>query len=195
MRSCCFALLILTLSLASCKEEPQSPSTATADFVGIEYDEDTQTYSKNSELKGNALFIKREGFIEVSIELINFDPNSAHAAHIHVGDCINPGGHWNMDQNEAFCLTDNVGEAWGKPYAGDIANIRIDGLGTGKVSLKSALWTLGTGLETDIIGKALVVHNHTDDFVWSCRNNELPGMAHSGNTKVACGEIIAVVAD
>ena len=185
------AFLVILLALAGCSEGPQPPTTATADFAGIEYDEDTQTYTKNSEIKGNALFIKREGYIEVSIELINFDPNSAHAVHIHVGECTSPGPHWNMSENEAFCLTDNMGEAWVKPYA----NIRIDEKGAGTVIIKSALWTLGTGLESDITGRALVVHNHTDDFVWSCRNNELPGMVHSGNTKVACGEIIAVVAD
>ena len=158
-------------------------------------DMSTMTFEKNGVIKGNALFVKRDGFIEVNIELSDFEPNSSHAAHIHVGECVQPGPHWNMESKEAFCLTDNMGETWGKPFAGDVENIRIDENGNGTITVRSSFWTMGTGLDSDIVGRALVIHNHADDFVWACRNNELPQMTHSSNTKVACGEISLVPAD
>ena len=49
---------------------------------------------------------------------------------------------------------------------GDIGNIKIDDRGKGKISItdKSGRWSIGGSPETDIIGKAIVVHVGMDDM-------------------------------
>jgi Cu-Zn family superoxide dismutase len=115
------------------------------------------------EFQGSAIFIKTGDQIELQVS-VDPGPPGEHAVHIHEhGDCsaadgTSAGGHWNP-----------TGEAHGKwgvaPFhLGDIGNITIDEDGTGSLSLTTDLWSMGTGMDNDILDRAVIVHADADDF-------------------------------
>ena len=104
-----------------------------------------------------------------------------HAFHLHeVGDCSAPdgtsaGGHWNP--------TDQEHGQWGGDafHLGDVANLEVGEDGTGTLTVATNLWTLGTGDDNDVVGRAVIVHAGVDDF------STQPTGAAGG--RIACGVI------
>ena len=108
------------------------------------------------------------------------------AVHLHsVGDCsaedaTTSGGHWNPTQ-------ENHGK-WGEPpfHSGDIGNIKIDESGNGRLTLidEHNRWSIGGPSKTNLIGRAVVVHQGKDDMI-----SQPSGAA---GKRTGCGPIIAV---
>ena len=89
-----------------------------------------------------------------------------HAIHIHqTADCSSAdgkstGGHWNP--------TAQPHGKWGDAdgyHKGDIGNFEVGADGNGTVKMITNEWCIGCGDENkDILGKAIIVHQGTDDF-------------------------------
>jgi len=136
----------------------------------------------NSKTIGTAKFYElSDGQIKMDLE-INFasraDSNVAVHFHEH-GDCGNMGenthGHWNPTK-------ENHGK-WGSSayHSGDIGNIVLDDKGRGSVSVTTDRWNIKEGDIKNIIGRGIIVHGGTDDYVTQPTGNSGP--------RVGCGVI------
>jgi len=136
-----------------------------------------------SEATGKMIFTEKNGEVTLDAKFMGLSPGT-HAIHIHEkADCSSEdgksaGGHWNP-------TFQNHGK-WGDEngyHKGDIGNIEVDENGYGKISVKTNEWCIGCDDETkNILGKAIIVHQGTDDFV-----TQPTGAA---GARVSCGGII-----
>lgn len=109
--------------------------------------------------------------------------DSVVAVHFHEhGDCGNMGenahGHWNPTNEEH-------GE-WGSAsyHSGDIGNIELNREGYAKITVSTDRWSIKEGDVKNIIGRGIIVHGGTDDYVTQPTGNSGP--------RIGCG-VIAVV--
>ncbi len=118
-----------------------------------------------STVAGQAVFSEKRGKVKLEISLTGADPGPT-AAHLHsIGDCsaenaTSSGGHWNPTKEKHG--------KWGEPpfHSGDIGNINIDENGKGTLILidQHNRWSIGGPAETNVIGRAVVVHQGRDDM-------------------------------
>lgn len=108
-------------------------------------------------------------------------PNSEFGFHIHEkGDCSAPdassaGGHFNP-------ATVGHGHPEGDTHhAGDMLNIKSDAQGVAQVDTRARGATLHSGQPTDVLGKAVVVHEAPDDYTSQPSGNS--------GARIACGVI------
>lgn len=137
----------------------------------------------NSNASGNAVFTEENGTVTMVIVIDGLEPGE-HAIHLHEkADCTSPdgtsaGGHWNP--------TAQPHGKWGTEqgyHKGDIGNITIDEKGNGTLSFSTDQWCIGCDDDTkNILGKAIIIHKGTDDFVTQ------PTGAAGG--RISCGGII-----
>ena len=123
--------------------------------------------AKNQSLvAGLAVFSEKRGKVKIEISLTGVEPGPT-AVHLHsVGDCssedaTSSGGHWNPTKEKHG--------KWGEAqfHSGDVGNINIDESGKGTLILidQHNRWTIGGPAETNVIGRAVVVHQGRDDMV------------------------------
>jgi Cu-Zn family superoxide dismutase len=137
----------------------------------------------DSKAYGKLYFVEVDGVVTLEAKFIDLDPGT-HAIHIHEkADCSSPdgksaGGHWNP-------TFENHGK-WGDEngfHKGDIGNIEADENGSAKLKMQTDEWCIGCGDETkDILGKSIIVHQGTDDFVSQPSGN--------AGARISCGGII-----
>ncbi|HXH86347.1 MAG TPA: superoxide dismutase family protein, partial [Nitrospira sp.] len=107
-----------------------------------------------SQLTGSATFTNENGQVSLEIDLKNAPPGE-HGVHIHeIGDCsaedgTSAGGHWNPAGHDHG--------KWGEEpfHLGDIGNIMVGEDGTGSLKMSTDLWSIGTGQDNDVVGKAV----------------------------------------
>jgi superoxide dismutase, Cu-Zn family len=96
--------------------------------------------------------------------ITGLDPNSTHAFHIHeFGDSSAPdgmsaGGHFNPEHHQ------HGGPESPEHHAGDLGNITADASGTATVDITAPGLSIA-GMKDPIIGRSVVLHAKTDDFV------------------------------
>jgi Cu-Zn family superoxide dismutase len=136
----------------------------------------------NSNVSGTATFIEKNGKVSFVAKLAGLEPG-VHAIHIHeksdcsAADGSSAGGHW----NPTFKKHGKWGA--GEHHKGDIGNFTADASGNGTITLTTDEWDMGSGDPTkDILGKGLIVHKGTDDFVSQPSGN--------AGARVACSAII-----
>jgi len=136
-----------------------------------------------SDVAGTATFaLQSDGQVNLTLDLTGLTPGE-HAVHLHeFGDCSaedgsSAGGHWNP--------TGEDHGAWGTHpfHLGDIGNVTADDDGTATFTLTTDLWTIGTGADDDVVGRAVIVHDGADDY------QTQPTGAAGG--RVACGVVVA----
>ena len=135
----------------------------------------------DSGITGIAVFTQNGDQITLTAEIQGASPGP-HGFHIHAnGDCSSPdgksaGGHWNP--------TDVAHGKWGEDafHLGDIGNISVGEDGTGRITLTTDLWEIGTGSDIDVVGKGIIVHADADDFV-----SQPSGAA---GARIGCGVIV-----
>ena len=117
----------------------------------------------DSHVTGKATFSEANGKVTLKLEIEGADPGT-HAVHLHdKGDCTAPdgasaGGHWNPTHEDH-------GKWASSPFhRGDIGNVEVGADGKGTLTLTTDLWTLGGAPETDVVGRAIIVHAKADDF-------------------------------
>jgi Cu-Zn family superoxide dismutase len=107
--------------------------------------------------------------------------DSTVAVHFHEhGDCGNMGnnthGHWNP--------TNEKHGKWGSDayHSGDIGNIQLDSKGHATYTLSTNRWSIDTQKENNIVGKGIIVHGGTDDYITQPTGNSGP--------RIGCGVIL-----
>ena len=200
-------LIIVALVLSfniSCKSDKKETETAT-DNVETETPTTTETKKTTSEpyvptdvvkkvtvkleaksesnVTGNALFKEEKGVVTM-IAVFDGLTEGSHAIHLHEkADCssadgTSTGGHWNPTAQPHGKWGDDKGY-----HKGDIGNFSANANGKGTVTFSTDQWCIGCGDDTkDILGKAVIVHQGTDDFT-----SQPSGAAGS---RVSCGGII-----
>ncbi len=137
----------------------------------------------NSTASGNAVFKQTGSTVQLVAVISGLSPGE-HAIHIHekadcsADDATSSGGHWNPTGQPHGKFGDEKGY-----HKGDIGNLTANDQGRGTITLVTKEWCIGCGdPNKDIIGKALIVHQGTDDFTTQ------PTGAAGG--RVSCGGII-----
>lgn len=145
-------------SSAATANAPATPQTAIADI--------TATYPDTA-VSGKATFTaENNGQVKLDIQLsIPAKAGKEVAVHLHEhGDCSDAGkgahGHWNP--------TNDQHGKWGGAHfhRGDIGNVKLDAQGNGTFEMTTDLWSIGGSDSTkNILGRAVIVHGGTDDYV------------------------------
>jgi Cu-Zn family superoxide dismutase len=137
----------------------------------------------DSNVKGEAYFTQKDGKVRMEAKFSGLTPGS-HAIHLHEkADCssadgTSTGGHWNPTHERHGKWGDAEGY-----HKGDIGNFDADADGNGGITFETDEWCIGCGDENkDILGKAVIVHQGTDDFV-----SQPTGDAGG---RVSCGGVI-----
>ena len=118
-----------------------------------------------SSVSGAIVFFEERGVVKIKADISGFGEGPV-AIHLHaIGDCgsedgKSAGGHWNP-------TNENHGK-WGTPpfHSGDIGNININQSGKGNLTTIDSFgrWSIGGHLETNIIGKSIIIHAGADDM-------------------------------
>ncbi|MDY8137368.1 superoxide dismutase family protein [Aquimarina sp. 2201CG5-10] len=190
-------LTILSIAMFNCKGEKKE-STETENKETEEVVETKTSIKKESapktleialepksksEVSGNVTFTETEGLVNMVANLTGLSEGT-HAIHIHEkADCSSAdgkstGGHWNP--------TMEAHGKWGAKegyHKGDIGNFIASADGKGNITFATTEWCIGCDDDKkNIVGKAIIVHQGTDDFT-----SQPSGAAGS---RVSCGGII-----
>jgi len=189
-------IAIVFIAFISCKEEKKeslvdvketeevkkevTPSITSPEKKEIMVRLDAKSGSKAT----GKLFLKEiDGVVSLEARFMGLSPGM-HAIHIHEkADCSSDdgkssGGHWNPTFKNHGKWGDENGY-----HKGDIGNFEVSKNGYGKIAMETNEWCIGCEDETkNIVGKAIIVHQGTDDFV-----SQPSGAA---GARVSCGGII-----
>ena len=140
--------------------------------------------SKSDSKVAGKLHLKEvDGIVKLEAKFMGLTPG-LHAIHIHEkADCSSAdgkssGGHWNPTFKNHGKWGDKNGY-----HKGDIGNFTADEKGNGVLTMETDEWCISCKDETkNIVGKAIIVHQGTDDFV-----SQPSGAA---GARVSCGGII-----
>ena len=111
-----------------------------------------------AKMNGSVELIDEAGTLTVNIRVHEATPGT-HGIHLHEkGDCSAPdaasaGGHYNPKKET------HGGPATSPHHAGDLGNISVSADGTGHAEIKVTSFTFD-----EAVGKAIVVHEKTDDL-------------------------------
>ena len=145
-----------------------SPSSSTSNTTTFDKAKLTvQLEAKSdSDVKGTAVFSQSESGVVTMVALVTGLDEGTHAIHLHEkSDCSSAdgkstGGHWNP--------TAQPHGKWGDAngyHKGDIGNFTANEKGRGTITHITNEWCIGCGdPKKDITGKAVIVHQGTDDF-------------------------------
>ncbi len=182
----CGVLLGFLLIACDNETDPEIP-VAQASIYQVETLTDS-TYETTSTIMGNVILEDiPTGGIKMTISMSGLTPNFRHAIHIHMGNCEQPGHHWNQGVSDSFCNATSLGVTWAKPKAGDVGNINTDENGNGELVVESDLWAVNTLDHRDVSGAVIIIHERGEDFVGECFGNH--NHEHAANPKIACGSI------
>ena len=136
-----------------------------------------------SNVAGTVVFTENDGEVKMVALLSNLTEGT-HAIHLHEkADCSSAdgkstGGHWNPTAQQHGKWGDETGY-----HAGDIGNFEADTNGNGTITFITDQWCIGCENDAkNIIGKAVIVHQGTDDYT-----SQPSGAAGS---RISCGGII-----
>lgn len=136
-----------------------------------------------STAEGEAYFTEENGMVKLEAKFSGLKPGT-HAIHIHEkADCSSEdgkssGGHWNPTHEKHGKWGDADGY-----HKGDIGNFEVGDDGSGRITMQTDEWCIGCGDENkDIVGKAVIIHEGTDDFTTQPTGD--------AGGRVACGGII-----
>ena len=185
MKNIIIALAVCAMFITGCKKEKKESAKEIEETVSVEVKKlklklDAKS---NSNVSGNVVFTEENGSVNMTAIMNGLTPGS-HAIHLHEkADCSSEdgkstGGHWNP--------TSEPHGKWGASegfHKGDIGNFEADANGNGTITFTTDKWCIGCGdPNKEIIGKAIIVHEGTDDFTTQ------PTGAAGG--RVSCGAII-----
>lgn len=169
------ALALIFITAFSCKETKKETEEATDEVeetveeVVETQEPETVTFTmepkSDSNVSGDVEFVQEDGEVMMKATFTGLQEGE-HAIHLHEkADCssadgTSTGGHWNP--------TKEPHGKWGAEegyHKGDIGNFTADADGNATVEFSTDEWCMGCGDDTkDIMGKAVIVHQGTDDF-------------------------------
>lgn len=126
---------------------------------------------------GSLTLTAEEGGVRLTGVIQGLAPNGEFGFHIHEkGDCSAP------DATSAGAHFNPTGSEHGQ-HGGDMSNIKSDDQGTAQVDARANGVSLNTGSETDVLGRAVIVHEKADDYTSQPAGN--------AGSRIACGVITA----
>jgi len=143
--------------------------------------------TEGSDVYGHLTFTVENGGVRLAGTISGLEPDSVRGFHIHeFGDCSAPdamsaGGHWNPLGH------DHGRRGHGEYHAGDMDNVRADASGSASVGDLLQGLEIGTGSDLDVIGRSVIVHKGTDDYV-SQPTGDAGGRAACGVIELRQGE-------
>ena len=176
MKNLKFIAFLLSITfLVACKNEKKTEEVIEVEKIEIEKvktettDKKTMTITlspkSESTVSGTVNFVQENGQVKLAANMTGLT-EGVHAIHIHqTADCSSvdgksAGGHWNP--------TAQPHGKWGTKdgyHKGDIGNFTVEADGLGTIKMMTDEWCIGCGDENkDILGKAIIVHQGTDDF-------------------------------
>ena len=171
MKRIIFILALFTL-LVNCKSGNSNSNTLTINLES----------KSSSSVIGTVSFSEKKGIVTLEAKISGLKPG-IHAIHIHeksdcsAADGSSAGGHW----NPTFKKHGKFGEA--EYHKGDIGNFTADENGNGTIKFSTSEWCIGCEDNTkNILGKGIIIHQGTDDFVTQPTGN--------AGARVACSGII-----
>jgi Cu-Zn family superoxide dismutase len=178
----------MTVILAACSREQPAGAPRQPDSASPTMAEKATPAAQIAPTQGNtvtgalALAQSPEG-VHITGSIQGLKPDAEFGFHVHEkGDCTAPdgssaGGHFNPTQAQHGNPTGPT------HHAGDMLNIKSNGEGVAQVDVTAAGTSLHGDPGTDVMGKAIVVHESPDDYTTQPSGN-------SGK-RVACGVIAA----
>ncbi|GJQ71553.1 hypothetical protein Trydic_g11261 [Trypoxylus dichotomus] len=145
--------------------------------------------SPEQAVNGTIKFKQTDDGVVIEGEVIGLTPGK-HGFHVHgKGDlsdgCTSTGSHFNpFNKSHGAPEDDNR-------HVGDLGNIVADEKGVAKIQITDKIISLRSG-ETNILGRAIVVHSGEDDLGKGGHDDSLT-TGHAGG-RVACG-IIGILSD
>lgn len=118
--------------------------------------------------------------MRVSAQVKGLQPNSVRGFHIHEnGNCSSPdamsaGGHYNPSGHRH-------GKAGPESHVGDLPSLMADASGVATLVYETKNVSIGTGLPSDVKGRAVVVHKDADDYTTQPTGNS--------GARIGCGVI------
>ena len=198
MKKLSILLLVLTISFAtSCKkdkkeatevdvtetEAPAKEAVVKTENTEVKKLKIALNAKSGSQVTGNIVFKEQNGKVNMIAIMGGLD-KGLHAIHLHeTADCSSDdgkstGGHWNPTGQPHGKWDDATGY-----HKGDIGNFNADEKGNGTMSFTTDEWCIGCGDPAkDILGKAVIVHQGTDDFT-----SQPSGAA---GTRISCAGVI-----
>ena len=176
MKKSSIAILALLLGLGySCKEakkETEAVSEEVEETVEAVKAEITETEisfkmepKSDSNVQGTVTFMDRDGKVAMSATFSGLT-RGEHAIHLHekadcsAADATSTGGHWNPTSQPHGKWGDEGGY-----HLGDIGNFTADENGNAELEFETDRWCIGCeDPNKDILGKAVIVHQGSDDF-------------------------------
>jgi Cu-Zn family superoxide dismutase len=183
MKRSLLLLLIFSLSFSvACKkdqkENKETPTENTNDVEAIQNSKSEKIVSdkdakvvvsldakSNSNVSGNVV-INQQGEIVTLVAVMSGLDEGVHAIHLHeTADCSSAdgkstGGHWNPTGQPHGKFGDEAGY-----HKGDIGNFEANEKGYGTLTFITREWCIGCDDPAkDILGKAIIVHQGSDDF-------------------------------
>jgi superoxide dismutase, Cu-Zn family len=188
-------LLALALAVTACsrddvapseQREAQAPSEAVPEAAPAAPARDATVQlasTQGNTASGSLQLVQSPEGVRVSGTIQGLKPNGEFGFHFHEkGDCSAPdassaGAHFNPAQKA------HGNPAEGEHHVGDMLNVKSNAEGVAQVETTAAEATIGSGEPTDVLGKAVVVHENPDDYKTQPSGN-------SGK-RIACGVIAA----
>lgn len=163
------AASLLAASIAACATSTADAPRAVAELKP----------ASGSNVTGNVWFTQEGDHVVVRVKASGLSPSREHGFHVHEkGNCSSPDA---SSAGEHFNPTDKPhGPPGAEHHAGDMPSLKADAAGNVTTSFDVKGVLLGTGA-TDLMGKALVIHDDPDDYASQPSGN-------SGK-RVACGVI------
>lgn len=193
-----FSTIMLITLFVACKDAPKKENSTDEETASESQEMVQEAYQPGSDAKtveiqltpksdsdvtGTVVFVEEDGMVTMSANLTGLSEGT-HAIHIHEkADCSSPdgksaGGHWNP--------TKEPHGKWGSPegyHKGDIGNFKANASGEGSITFATNEWCIDCDdMKENIIGKAIIVHEGTDDYT-----SQPSGAAGS---RVSCGGVI-----
>lgn len=191
--------LLASLALAACKPGPgETPAGEPTDAPAASMEHDMNTMAPDDstatptaaahlapthghQASGLLSLSQSSTGVHITGLIQDLPPAAEFGFHIHEkGDCSAPdassaGAHFNPDQQS------HGNPAGDSHHAGDMLNLRSDDQGMAQVDTVVHGISLHSGGATDVIGKAIVVHEDPDDYTSQPSGNS--------GARIACGVI------
>ena len=162
--------LVFSIAMVGCTSLHAAPSAQA-----------TLAPTKGHTAHGTVTFTQDGDKVAVDADIAGLTPG-AHGFHVHAnGDCSAPdatsaGGHFDPGHH-------HHGDPSGhEHHEGDLPMLHADADGHARLHVEMPLLSLESGPD-DIVGKAVIVHEHADDFSTQPTGN--------AGARVACGVIMA----
>jgi len=134
---------------------------------------------KSKHIEGDVLFIQKENYVHIKVNIKGLPKNHLHGFHIHESGDLREGcksccSHYNPNN------TNHVDLYGG--HAGDLGNLKTDNNGNCKISLKTDKFNVD-----EILGRSIIIHEDEDDLgLGEFKDSKTTG--HSGS-RIACSLI------